>query len=170
MDAKILLPVRPHIKKYLEVQFGKQLAVSSRGYIPHLLRLMLEKHEKMDPSKVRPSQRMIDDKNFVGYPIYVGSSLRKTKGSFISEKNILAFNEDVDDHLKEEMFRFIHAHPGKIDSVVDYNIIRFRDFYDISEDELSFDALKRWYYRNRQRIDERKHAPEPFIPQLILTF
>lgn len=168
MDAKILLPVRPHIKKYLEIQFGRTLVVSSRGCIPHLIYLMLEQHKKEDPALVKPSQRLIDDKEYFGYPVYVGSHIAKTRGRYLSQDNILRFNDDMDDKMREEMVRWLH-HPNATDAVIDFNIIRFRDWYGITEDELPFENLKRWYYRNRKRQEKKNRMPEP-EPQLILTF
>ena len=167
MGAKILLPVKAHVKKYLLYTHGPQLDVSARGYLPFLILKMLEKHKKQDPSKVRPSQRLIDGKIFISYNVYVGDKYEKTL--YISNANILHFNDCIDDLLREEMYRYIH-HPNATDECVDYNIKRFREMYTISEDELPFDNLKRWYYRERERINTRLKAPEPFKPQMTLSF
>lgn len=168
MDAKILLPVRPHIKKYLEIQFGKRMVVSSRGNIPLLIMLMLEKHAKKDPAAIRPSQKLIDGKEYVGYECYIGSAIFKSHGCYISHQNIKRFNDGVDDLMREHMVSWIH-HPNATDHVVDFNIIRFRDFFDITEDELPFENLKRWYYRHLKRIQARKNSPPDDEPQLIIS-
>ncbi len=174
MDAKILIPVRKHIEKYLTIQHGRQLVISSRGYMPLLLMRMLQKHDKQDPGLVRPSQKLIDHKIYFPYPVYIGSSYFKTKGSYISQEDLLRFNDAVHDMICEEMYRWcghaIYGDPNTIDSVVDYNIRRFQDWYGFTEEDLPFDNLKRWYYRERERIEKRKNAEEPFDPQLTLTF
>lgn len=131
---------------------------------------MLEKFEKTDPAVVRPSQKLIDNKEYFGFRVYVGPAIRKNKGAYISRENILRFNDLVDEMIKEEMYRFVTFGTSRIDDVVDYNIIRWRDIYGITEDELSFDNLKRWYYRNRQRIEKRRTYQEPPQVQFTLTF
>lgn len=170
MSAKILLPVRAHIKKYLQRTHGSHLEVCDRGYAPFLILSLLEKHKKLDPAKVRPSQKLIDERKYFGYPVYVGDSYERTRGLYISNKNIEHFNDALDDLLREEMYRYVN-HPNNIDQVVDYNIIRFRDWYGITEDELPFDNLKRWYYRERERLQHRTASlTPPFSPQFTLTF
>lgn len=168
MGAKILLPVKAHIKKFLEYCHGNQMEVSDRGYASFLLLLMLEKHKKQDPRTVRPSQKLIDHKNYFPYPVYIGSNYENSKGLYISTANIKRFNETVDDFFREQMYSFIN-HPNSTDKVVDYDIIRFRDMFGISEDELPFDNLKRWYYRERLRIVSRRNFTPPFTPQYTLS-
>lgn len=173
MGALILLPVRQHIAKYLIRHYGCTLSISSRGTIPLLLQHLLKKFDKQDPSKVRPSQRLIDGVNFVGYRIHIGDYYFKEKGAFLAKEDILAFNAAVDDLLKEEMYNLISKSltPGLDPKFeVDLGIRRFKDLYNISEDELSFDNLKRWYYRNRQRIENRVYYTPRIEPQLTLTY
>jgi hypothetical protein len=169
MGAKILLPVKAHVKKYLEHTHGQQMEVCDRGYAPFLLLNLLEKFKKQDPGTVKPGQKIIDNAKYFGYPIYVGSKYETSKGTFISKFNIDRFNDSIDDLLREEMYRFCN-HPNAVDHVVDYNIIRFCEFYHITEDELPFDNLKRWYYRERERLTERLNYKPPFEPQYTLTY
>ncbi|MNK53035.1 hypothetical protein D3C87_719860 [compost metagenome] len=169
MSAKILLPVKAHVKKYLERTHGSHLEVSDRGYAPLLLFRLLEKHKKQDPGTVRPSQKLIDDRKYFGYPIYIGDTNERKCGLYISNDSIKDFNEAIDDLIREQMYWFIH-HPNSTDKVVDYNINRFRDWYGITEDELPFDNLKRWYYRERGRLTLRiENLIPPFTPQLTLN-
>jgi hypothetical protein len=168
MSARILLPIRPYIKRYLTIQYGKELCLSDRGVISFLLLNMLEKHKKHDPSVIRPSQKLIDGTNYVGYPIFVGDIYESTRGLYISPEKIKQFNSSVDDMIREEMYRWCN-HPGSVDGKVDYDIVRFRDIYGIPEDELPFDNLKRWYYRNRERLAARGREERRFEPQITLT-
>jgi len=172
MSARILLPVRPYIFRYLTIQYGKELCLSDRGMVSFLLFNMLEKHKKQDPSTVRPNQKMIDGIKYVGYAIFIGDIYEAARGLYISPKKIQLFNESVDDMIREEMYRWC-VHPGlkdgATDAIVDFNIHRFRDMYGITEDELPFDNLKRWFYRNRERLDQRGRVEKRFEPQLILS-
>lgn len=169
MGAKILLPVRAHIKKYLEHTHGNQLAVSDHGYASFLLLNMLQKHEKQDASKVRPSQKLIDNINYFPYPVYVGSTYQNSKGLYLTTKNIKRFNESIDDLFREQMYYYVN-HPNSVDHKIDYDILRFRDMHKITEDELPFENLKRWYFRERLRFTARINYTPPFTPQYTLTF
>jgi hypothetical protein len=169
MSARILLPLWPHIKKYIFVQYGKEMSVGDRGVIPFLLLNMLEQHKKEDPATVRPNQKLIDHKKFFPYPIFIWDNYQVSKGLYLSPTSIRRFNESVDDMLREEMYRWC-KHPNSTDSTVDYDILRFREWYGITEDELPFDNLKRWYYRERQRLDDRVRIEIKYEPQMELFY
>lgn len=169
MSARILLPVRPHIKKYITVQYGKELAVIQRGTVPLLLYNMLELHKKEDPGVVKPSQRLIDNLHYLPYPIFIGDACERDRGLYLSQEKIIAFNDSIDQMIREELYRWCN-HPGSIDGKVDFDIVRFRDMYGITEDEMPFDNLKRWYYRNRLRLDDRAKVVVNRNPQLELVY
>jgi hypothetical protein len=169
MSARILLPVWPHIKKYITIQYGQEMALSDRGVVSFLLLNMLEKHKKGDPATIKPNQKLIDDKKFLPYPLFVGDKYEASRGLYLSQANIKHFNESIDDMFREEMYRWC-KHPNSTDFTVDYDILRFREFYGITEDELPFDNLKRWYYRERLRLDERGRIEIRYEPQLILAY
>jgi hypothetical protein len=52
---------------------------------------------------------------------------------------------------------------------VDQTIREFTALYDFSEDELPFENLKRWYYRERRERELRRKKLEQSGPQFILT-
>lgn len=168
MSARILLPVWPHLKKYLQIQYGKEMAVSDIGIVSFLLLNMLEKHKKSDPATVKPSQKLIDGEKFIGYPVYIGDKYENGHGLYLSHEKIKRFNESVDNALREEMYRWIQN--PDTEHVVDYAIVRFREFYGITEDELPFENLKRWYYRERIRLDDRTRVEIRYEPQLQLEY
>lgn len=169
MSARILLPVWPHIKKYLMVQYGKEMTLSERGMPSRLLKNMLEKHKKGDPATIRPNQKLIDDKKFLPYKVFVGDEIQGSKGLYLSPAKIKEFNDCVDDMFREEMYRWC-KHPNATEHQVDFLIHRFRDQYNISEDELPFDNLKRWYYRERIRLEDRAKVEVDRTPQLELAY
>lgn len=152
----IRLPVKPFIQKYLTRQFGTELRLSDKNYFSILVTGLLRKFEKGDPVIQRPNSKIIDGINFVGYNIFIGDSTFKDRGAFISTKDILFLNEALDNMICRAMYDWIYS-PASPHKEVDYNIIAFREMYDISEDELPFDNLKRWFYRERQRMDKRKN-------------
>ena len=70
------------------------------------------------------------------------------------------FSDAVDLMIKQNMYSWCHSH-NKPDDYVDYNIKRFINFFEFSEDDLTFDNLKRWYYRERERLIKRKKDLKP---------
>lgn len=99
------------------------------------------------------------------YDILIGRREFDLHGAFISNDNLLIFSEIMMQQIREEMYRWVN-HPNRPDKVVDYNIVRFQEHYGFSEDSLPFDNLKRWYYRERKRIEKRNEKTEKFKPQL----
>jgi hypothetical protein len=168
MNVKILIPVKPHIRHYLLITHGEHLLLSENGYIPSFILGKLRKPEKKNSWQIKPSADLIDGKTFLSFPVYVSESYFFKYGGYIGEKAIKSFNNAVDDLLREEMYRWCH-HPNSTDMVVDFNIQRFLDWYGFPADVLPFDNMKRWYYRERLRIQERRHTLEPFTPDIILA-
>jgi hypothetical protein len=79
-------------------------------------------------------------------------------------------NEAMDNMIRRNMYDWIYS-PASPHKEVDYNIIAFRDMYGIDEDELPFDNLKRWFYRERQRMDKRvNYSIEDKEDQLVIEF
>lgn len=147
----IRITVVPHVKRYLEVQFGPMLYISDANYAAALLRALFEPFAKDDPGKIRPSL-----KHSLGaeYDVCMGETGLRRYGGYLSTEKIKLFSETLDLMIKQEMYRWCH-HPNAPDNKVDYNIRRFQDYYGFSEDDLTFDNLKRWYYRERQRLEKR---------------
>lgn len=170
MDAKVLIPVRKHIQKYLTIHFGQIMNVSDTSPVAALLLNMLRQCDKLDPALIRPSTKMIDQVKYFGFPVYIGAYYYNNNGAYISKDNVNRFNKIMNRLICEEMYRTIHLHPDPTDHVVDYNIRRFQDWYGFSEDEMSFDNLKRWYYRERIRIKDRLTFKPDVEPQLTIEW
>lgn len=169
MSARVYLPVEAHIKKYLTIQYGPVLEVSEIGTVPYLIYLMLEMHKKQDPATIRPNQRLIDDKKYFGYELFIGDLIESTRGLYLSNWRIKRFNTTLDNMMREDMFRFCEM-PDDQEYRVDYNIIRFRERYDITEDEMPFENLKKWYYREKRRLTEHVRVEKRHEPQLELFY
>lgn len=152
MSNIIQLTVEPHVETYITTAFGKQLELSDNNQITVLLKNLMEPFSKVDPGKMRPSKKY----SLGGFiNIFVSDYLLKKHGGYISDENIKSFSKSVDLIIKQNMYSWCHAH-NRPDEYVDYNIKRFLDFYGFSEDDLSFDNCKRWYYRERERMAKRK--------------
>ncbi len=164
MSDFVRITVKPHVKRYLTVQFGPVLFISDRNYAAGLLRSMFEPFAKDDPAKVRPSLKQSLGET---YDVCMGTSGLRTYGGYLSNEKLKLFSEAIDLMIKQEMYRWCQ-HPNATDMVVDFNIRRFQDFYGFQEEHLSFDNLKRWYYRERRRLEERAAKDVEVRPQLVI--
>ncbi len=146
----IRIPIYPYIRSYLEVQYGTRICIHDHNYVSSLLRSMLNKFDKKDPTKVKPCQKLNLGATF---DFDIG---KNTLGTHLTNEDIRRFSNAIDLLIRQEMYRWCN-HPNATDQVVDYNIRRFIDFYGFAEDDLPFENLKRWYYRERERFNKRSN-------------
>lgn len=160
------VPVYPWLRKYLLYHYPEPMSVSDRGYATALFKSMLEKPVKVDPAKLIRSEKLHLGEHF---GVLVGCFSAAKYGTHISIENIKDFNASMDDLMREEMFRFvtIRIRDG---AQADQSIKDFMDIYEITEDDLPFDNLKRWYYRERERLTRRREIVYHAQGELILTF
>lgn len=164
MSDIVRITVRPHVKKYLVHNFGEVLMINDHNYPAILLRSLFQPFDKMDPALVRPAL-----KESLGefYDVAMGDHGLRRYGGYLTNDQIKGFDKAIDLMIKQEMYRWC-KHPNRVDDVVDYNIQRFLAYYDFQDEELTFDNLKRWYYREGERIRKREAKKAKLVPQLIL--
>ncbi|MES2810030.1 MAG: hypothetical protein V4619_15470 [Bacteroidota bacterium] len=165
-DYLIRISVYPFIRKYLLHHFSEPFFVTENGYIPAYILNALE-----PMPKVKAADFVKKDKIIYGATIgvLVGEGTLRKKGSLFSSENVKRFNTVVQDLLHDEMFNLI-TQLGKAGYQVDATIREFQAMYGFSEDELPFDNLKRWYYRERKRRDDRAAERATIEPQFTLNF
>ncbi|MDB4919833.1 hypothetical protein [Mucilaginibacter sp.] len=165
-DILIRLSVYPYIRKYLLYHYSEPFFVTELGYIPSYLENCLEHVTKVNPATYRKKDKVIYG-DFVG--IMIGEGTIRKHGCHISGENVKKFNATVQDLIHEEMFRLI-TQLKQAGYQVDDTIREFQRMYGFSEDELPFDNLKRWYYRERERIEQRAGKRIEVHPQYVLNF
>lgn len=157
------ITVEPHVAIYLRHHFGRRIHLSDNNIVTLVLKPLLEPFDKTDPSRVK-RQRKEELGDMI--EVYISDLMIRKYGAYLSNEAIRNFNESVDLFVKQEMWRWCH-HPNAHHKEVDYNIRRFIDFYGFAEDDLTFDNLKRWYYRERERIRLRKQKEDPAVDLII---
>lgn len=170
MQNILRITVEPHVALYLRYNFGERMSLSDKNMISLSLLPLLKPFDKMDPFQLKNQRKESLGGN---YEFYISDNILKKHGGQLSNESIIAFNEAVDLMVKQEMYRWCN-HPNADYKEVDYNIRRFIDFYGFAEDDLTFDNLKRWYYRERQRIAKRKEKSTPngegYVIPAMLTY
>lgn len=164
----IRISVFPFIRKYLLYHYSEPFFVTERGYIPGFLENSLEHVTKVDPSKLKKKDSIkVEYGEFIGF--CVGAATAKKNGNMVSSHSVKLFNEVVADLIHEEMYRFI-TQLKSMGCQVDDSIRNFQQLYDFSEEELPFENLKRWYYREHARLAMRKEIKRAIDPQFTLDF
>lgn len=167
MSSLIHITVQPHVAIYLRHHFGSKMSMSEKNFVSMILLKLFAPFDKVDPFLLKQQRKESLGDTFT---VYMSSHFLKKIGAYLSNENIQLFNESVDLLIKQDMYRWCQ-HPNADHKEVDYNIKRFINFYDFNEDDLSFDNLKRWYYRERERISKRKTTEIPAdaleIPMLL---
>lgn len=148
----IKITVELHVSQYIRHHFGERIFLSDQNLVTSILKSLLKPFEKVDPVFLR-NQRKDSLGSFI--EVNVSDFLLRRYGASLDNEAILSFNESIDQIIKQEMYRWVN-HPNAPHKEVDYNIRAFISFYDFQEESLSFDNLKRWYYRERERIRKRK--------------
>lgn len=164
MPDIIRIPVYRHVHRYLQVHHGEHIYASGRNYASVLIRSMLRKFDKKEPWKQRPSDKLQLGATF---DVIIGRMGLERLGAYISNEDILKFSKAIDLLIRQEMYRWCQ-HPNATDHVIDFNIRRFLDFYGFPEDDLPFDNMKRWYFRERERLNQRLNPPIVNRYQLII--
>jgi hypothetical protein len=162
----IRISVYPYIRKFLMYHYGETFFVTDRGYIPGFVLNALERPVKVDPAAFKKKDKIIYG-DFIG--VQVGAATARKKGNIISGDNVKLFNEVVADLIHEQMYLHVSL-LNKNGCQVDDSIRNFQEMHGFTEDELPFENLKRWYYRERQRLEMRKMIQATEEPQLTLNF
>lgn len=152
---RIDFPVRPHLLKYLQVHLqllriqelpflASDYALSSEGRFGMPLTLLLQK-----PAKSARHDGSIDDCTAM-----FGVDLRNFKGAYkyllegqLSPWVIFQFNDFVEDYFRDELYWWVTRHRERRATIKDA-IYSFMAFYDVTEDDVAFETLRKDVQRN----------------------
>ncbi len=119
---------------------------------------------KLSPEEIK-SVVKINYGAYFGFAVTASSARSQT---YLNSDSVKKINQVISDIIHEEMYRMITRQAGKFVQV-DQTIREFTAMYDFTEDELPFENLKRWYYRERKERELRRQKLEASGPQFILT-
>lgn len=164
MSNLIRVTVESHVAIYLRYHYGSQMSLSDKNLISTLLISLFKPFDKVDPFLIKNQT-----KESLGdfFDVLMSDNMMRKIGAHLSNEALDSFNESIDLMIKQDMFRICN-HINAPYKEVDYNIRWFIDLYGFSEDDLTFDNLKRWYYRERKRVDKRNSTSRSHTPGLII--
>jgi hypothetical protein len=152
---RIDFPVRPHLLKYLQVHLqlarlqevpfrASDYALSNTGRFGLTLTLLLQK-----PAKSARHEGSIDDCTAA-----LGVDLRNFKGATtyllqgqLSPWVVFQYNDFVEDYFRKELYWWVNRHRERRATIKDA-IYSFMAFYEVSEDDVAFETLRKDVQRN----------------------
>lgn len=140
------IPVRPHIFKYLSIEFPEPYKVSESDIIgPMLIQFMRR------PENSTQSLSSVD-KLTNHWSIEIPEHCLIDRGSYnFGSRNILTFNTYIDQLMKEILYRQVQVYVQH-EKQQKQAILDFMLEYGISENDLSFDGWK----KSMQRLEKKK--------------
>ena len=140
----IVLPTKPYIKAHLRHLMGDCLIMSRKeGTIGNKFYDLLQHSLNEDKSMFKPGAYKDSIKVFVSYRVF------KTRGCNLNESNVKAFNNFLEDMVKEKFYFKMDTYCSIYPSF-EGNLPNVRRDLGISEDEWSDDAMRKDYYRYRK--------------------
>jgi hypothetical protein len=156
--AQVLnFPMKKHLVKYLVVHLEEDYSLSERdqfgALLFHLLRNGLKDSQKdgtMDQYKGRFAIRLSR------YPM----KQYGLKG--MNSNTVFLFNNHVDNLFREELFAWVEIMGQRLDMTTKDAIISFMDLYDLEEEDIAFETLKKAV----QREQKPKKKPKKSVARL----
>ncbi|MFL9835008.1 hypothetical protein [Chryseobacterium terrae] len=153
MNPTIKIPVNPAVKKYLEIKLGKNYTLGTDDWFGIIVYNFLinktNKHFKIIPKKY--------DKEIQFFEIILSSNQAEKAGIILTEKQEASINNICYKIFKEELYSaaVVNKNLYSLDYMVTMN--NLLDLYDITEEDLSYDALIKGFYRDRKAISENMY-------------
>lgn len=163
MQYIVTLPVKPYVKKFLEINYGEPVALKENKDLNNMFRHYLKKpckrweNKYLDLSTSYSSSViiLISEDDFYRY------------GWDISKTDTVAFNTEIQKRAKFMMRNLVNYYNSFL--CLNDAIRFFQDKYGFTEDIWSFDAIKKDLNRNTkpEKIDFKKEITEK-IEKIVL--
>lgn len=155
--SSLKIPVRPHVKKYLAVHLGDDYTLSLADAFGIML-LQLLRRPLVDKRKEASMEAYTEKFRFgtEGYPAQKWGLRSFTTGT------IYLFNKFVHEVMMAEMYGHVSTsvnHGLGLHDAID----EFLAKYDFTDRDLTFDAVKKTYQRQRAK-DKRRKPVERISP------
>ncbi|MDR2205775.1 MAG: hypothetical protein LBE36_06445 [Flavobacteriaceae bacterium] len=141
----ICLQVPKYLKKVLLVKFGEKYQAKENHWFGILVINILQR-------KSDSKYHFRKENNDECFCFTISYEKARKKGFSISENKMKSIVRSIDRNFREEMY--YHAVLNHINYSIDYKISieNFLDSYDITEDELPYETLRKDFNRNKTQI------------------
>lgn len=149
-EIKLVFPIRSYLKKFI----GKYTCVepfqitAKKCHFSAIILEPLSKKivviEKCDKKRLNAELHCTFD-----------SVTDHEKKFWVSSAAIISIDWRLKELFDQQLIDFVTMNHSK-QSTIDDNILRFLEYYDITEDDLTLDAAKKMYYRARTYVPKEK--------------
>ncbi|TPG72000.1 hypothetical protein [Hymenobacter nivis] len=170
---RIDFPIKPHLLKYLQVHL--KLATVAEFPVFKAEDYLLSKSNRfgfaLNQLLRKPAKSARHEGSLEGCTARLGVDLRNFNAAYydllqgkLSAYVVFQFNDFVDDIFKAELYWWVAQHVERRSTIKDA-IRSFMVFYDVSEDDLAYETLKKSVQRNGGlRLRKKKKAKSENFP------
>lgn len=154
MKQTITIKLKPHLQEFIKCKLGDESAEAKKtGLIGAILSPLVEYAPK---DKVIKQEQGPDFITFE-LPAYMGQTLKDTRNGtvYISEQNQREFERILNNYFKDVFFQYV-------DDKIRYTkeikkcILNFCADYYISFNNITYEMLKKSYYRRKKKVNTRE--------------
>lgn len=146
----ITIPIRPHLKKMIARSKSVDPFIISKGKchyshaIYNALRSSASRHTMKHPEVLSES-----------LPIYINNTLFKSGRYVVDDRLVSNVDNILQSLFEDKLFTYLDDNASGKGDIKDY-IDKFRDNYNLTEEDAKYDTLKKMYYRHRQENPQKE--------------
>jgi hypothetical protein len=135
----ISIPVKPHVKKYIEVKYGETHTLTTKSFLGLLLFNVLDKNAPVLDH---------DFKNFGDqYEIKISRQYLYENGYNVSTVKRKFLSVCLEKLFVEEFYQFVDIHVSSIRLSAAQSIRLFLEKYNLTENEINYETMYKKYQR-----------------------
>lgn len=146
--AKFYIPVSPHVKKFIQAQYGDEYRISKVDFLGLLLIPFFTKEVK----GLKNNQTLTDSVKTETYPIHIGFDFFQRQGHFISHNQLRLIGRTLDKYFREMLYNHVMIYSTLYGRGQKQCIIDFCEIYGITPEDFDPDSLYRDFSRKKERL------------------
>lgn len=152
MEVIIEIPTKSYLRKFMEVNFGSDVKLTERNWIGVLVLNILKRKTFKNPNYDYKKYNFTYDDS-LKFRAHLDKTYRY--GCILLEPQKFYINRSIEGIFKDEIIKqaLINQSAYKIDFKT--SILTILDAYDITEEELSYETLRKHYNRNHIKFKNR---------------
>lgn len=151
MEITIEIPVKSYLKKYIEASFGGNIKLSERTWIGIIIYNVIKRKTFKNNYDYKPIGKDINAK--MQFKISSDKSYRY--GCVLLPTQIYYINLALDNLFKGEIVKQALINQSNYNIDFKTSILTILDAYDITEDELNYQSIRKYFNRNYQKYKNR---------------
>lgn len=152
MQASITIPTKSYIKKYLEISFGSNIKLTERNWLGVIILNVLKRKTFKNPNYDFKKYNYSYDGE-ITFQIDIDKIYRN--GAFILNAQKYYINKSIDQIFKDELVKQALINHKNFEIDFKTSILSILEAYDITEDELNYETLRKYFDRNKNRFENR---------------